>query len=317
MQILIVTPAPKHSLKGNRITAIRWAKILRSLGHRVRVAEKFQSQRCDLMIALHARRSAISISRFRSTYSTAPLLVALTGTDLYQDLQHSAAARRSLELADFLILLQSDGIRFLPKAVRAKARVILQSVVAPTNLPKPLTEIFEVVVSGHLRPVKDPFRTAMAARRLPAESRIRVVHLGAALTEATRHRAAREHLINPRYQWLGEKSHAQAMRRLGRSRLLVVSSKLEGGANVVSEAISMNVPVLSSRISGSIGLLGDDYPGYFEVGDTRELASLLYRAETDLPFYQNLVALCEKRAKLFAPATEQKAWAQLLSELDL
>jgi integrase len=46
-----------------------------------------------------------------------------------------------------------------------------------------------------------------------------------------------------------------------------------GGADAVSEAIACSVPVISSRISGSIGLLGEEYPGDFPVGDPRALSS--------------------------------------------
>ena len=88
------------------------------------------------------------------------------------------------------------------------------------------------------------------------------------------------------YRWLGELSREKALRLLSRCRLLALTSEQEGGANVVSEALAASVPVLSSRIAGSVGLLGEDYPGYFPVGDTEALARLLGRAETDADFYQ-------------------------------
>ena len=59
---------------------------------------------------------------------------------------------------------------------------------------------------------------------------------------------------------------------------------MEGGANVVSEALAAGVPVLCSRISGSIGLLGEDYSGYFEVGDTAGLTELMLKCEQDKSF---------------------------------
>ena len=79
-------PAPPGSLYGNRVTALRWAGILRSLGHRVIITGDYQDERCDLLIALHARKSAGAASRFRARHAVSPLVVALTGTDVYHDL---------------------------------------------------------------------------------------------------------------------------------------------------------------------------------------------------------------------------------------
>ena len=167
---------------------------------------------------------------------------------------------------------------------------------------------------GHLREVKDPFRAAMASRFLPDSSRIRIVHIGAALTGSMQKRALALMLSNPRYEWLGELPRWKTRQRLARSRLLVLSSKLEGGANVVSEALAAGVPVVSSRISGSIGILGEKYPGYFEGGATKELAALLDRAETDRPFLSSLKRACQSRASLITPARETRTLRELLRE---
>lgn len=315
MRILIVTPAPARSLAGNRITAKRWARFLRELGHRVTLAQEYKGQSADLLVALHARKSAGSVRRFRNEHPHKPLVLALTGTDLYRDIHKSARARRSLELADRLVVLQPHAVEHLSPELQPKGRVIYQSVAPPRTRPEPLKTVFEVCVIGHLRPVKDPFRAAKAARRLPAESRIRVHHLGAALSESMERQACAEMRRNPRYRWRGQMPHWKTRRYLTRSRLLVVSSKLEGGANVVSEALAAGTPVVSSRISGSIGLLGKDYPGYFPVGDTEALAALLERTETDPAFYDKLKSRCAERADLVTPERERTSWRQLLDEL--
>ena len=169
-------------------------------------------------------------------------------------------------------------------------------------------------VVGHLRPVKDPFRTALAVRRLPPESRIRVLHLGAAMDEEMASRARAEMRINPRYRWLGEQPRARVQQILARSALCVLSSKLEGGANVLSEAIVASTPVLASRIAGSVGILGEDYDGYFNVGDSEELAGLLHRAERDPAFLARLSAQCTRLRPLFHPARELAAWRKLIPE---
>lgn len=311
-----MTPAPPRSRTGNGVTAARWARILRGLGHRVAVAGEYRGQACGALVALHARRSHRSIARFRSRRPGAPLIVALTGTDLYSDLRRSARARRSIRLASRLVVLQPLALRSLPPAVRRKTRVILQSATAPRRRSRPRSRRFEVCVLANLRAVKDPLRAARAARRLPASSRIRLVHLGAALETSIGRQARREEARNPRYRWLGSVPRPRALRILARSRLLVLSSRLEGGANVVSEALAASVPVLASRIPGSVGLLGARYPGYFRVGDTASLARLLERAERDRAFYGRLREWCRRRKRLVAPTAERVAWRRLLRELD-
>jgi putative glycosyltransferase (TIGR04348 family) len=315
MKIRLITPVPSQSRQGNRVTALRWARLLRQLGHQVVIEERYEGGGCDLLIALHARRSYDSVARFQRERSELPLLLALTGTDLYHDIRTDCRAREALELATRLIVLQPMGVFELPEHLRARARVIYQSVERPRRLPPKTKRHFDVCVLGHLRPVKDPFRTALAARLLPPQSRIRVLHLGKALGEEMAVQAREETSENPRYRWLGERPRWQALRMLARSHLLSLTSEMEGGANVISEALVAGVPVVASRISGSLGLLSDDYPGYFPFGDTEALAALLKRAESAPAFYQELSALCQARAPLFAPERELAAWEALLEEL--
>ena len=316
MRICLVTPVPPRSRRGNRITALRWARILRDLGHTVTIAQEYHRQRCDVLIALHAGRSHASIKRFATNRPGAPLIVALTGTDLYGDFESDARSQESVELATRLVVLQRAGLRRLPSHARDKTRVILQSVQRPSRLAVRRSDIFEVCVLGHLRDVKDPFRTASAVRLLEnSEFRIRVLHIGAALTPEMKRKAIDETKSNPRYQWLGELPRYKALRVLSRCRLLSLTSVMEGGANAISEAIVASVPVISSRIDGSIGLLGEDYPGYFPVGDTQALADLLERAETDSTFYADLTIRCAALAPMFDPQRERQAWADMLADI--
>ena len=315
MKVLLVTPAPPGSRKGNRITALRWATILRGLGHRVVVAGDNTGVRADLLIALHAGKSAAAVARWRSERPHQPVVVALTGTDLYGDIHTSADARRTLELADRLVVLQPLGVQELPAELRERARVIYQSVPALDVRGTPRSTHFDVCVMGHLRPVKDPFLTAEAARQLPATSRVRVIHVGAALSDDMAERARSEQAANPRYRWLGERPRGKALGVLARCRLLSLTSISEGGANVISEAVTVGVPVVSSRIAGSVGLLGEDYPGYFPVGDAGALADLLNRAETDGEYCAELGRRCAALRPLFAPEEEARRWRALLAEL--
>ena len=315
MRICIVTPAPRGSRYGNRVTAQRWARLLRELGHRVVIAQEYRRSQCDVLIALHARRSAPSIARFHRLHPERPLVLCLTGTDLYKDIRSSATAQRSLELATRLVTLQPLGEQELPEHLRPKVCSILQSVRPTPERPPPRASTFDVCVVAHLRPVKDPFRAAMASRLLPASSRLRVLQVGGAMSAAMEARARTEEARNPRYRWLGELPRWGTRRTIARSQALVLSSRLEGGANVVSEAVVEGTPVLASHIAGSVGLLGEDYPGYFPVGDTRALAQLLHRVESEPAFLQELREWCAARAAHFRPDREREAWEALLREI--
>ena len=315
MKIALITPVPAQSRQGNRVTALRWARILKALGHRVTIAQEYNGAPYDLMVALHARRSFAAIDRFRHLYPELPLLVALTGTDLYGDIRTSVEAQQSLELATRLIILQPRGIDELPAHLHSKVRVIYQSVPTPAGLPPKAKTTFDVCVLGHLRPVKDPFRAALAARLLPTTSRLRVLHVGKALSTEMAERASVEMAENPRYRWLGELPRWQALRVLARSHVLVLSSLTEGGANVISEALALGVPIVASRIAGSIGLLGEDYLGFFPVEETIALARLLEKVELEPRFYQELSAWCTRLAPLVHPAREHQTWATLLREV--
>lgn len=316
MRIGIVTPAPPRSSYGNRISALRWAKILRRLGNRVSISQAYNGEPYDLLVALHARRSYRSIRRFRRQHSEAPIIVALTGTDLYRDIRANHLVGQSLEIATRIVALQPKALDELTPNLRNKTRVIYQSVEevkrAPTGLSR---RSFDVCVIGHLRAVKDPFRAAIAARLLPRSSGIRILQIGGAMTATMTARAQAEASTNPRYQWLGGRPRSQVLRMLAQSHAFVLSSRIEGGANALSEAIVSSVPVLASRIDGNVGILGPDYPGFFGVGDTRQLARLLTRAENDSKFYAELRTRVRKLAPLFDPVHEAQAWTRLLDEV--
>lgn len=294
---------------------LRWRRILRELGHEVRVADAYDGSPTDLMIALHAWRSAESIRRFRALYPDRPLIVALSGTDIYEYIARDPApVLHSLACADRLLALQDLVRRRVPTRFRSKLRVLHQSA-HPLRPGRKSTRSFDVAVIGHLRHVKDPMRAALAARRLPASSRMRIVHYGAAENPRWAAAAKAEMARNPRYVWRGDRPRAEVGRLLGRARVMVLSSRSEGGANVISEAVAAKVPILASRIDGSVGLLGRDYPGYFPVGDTAALARLLHRVESDPPYLSRLQRAIARRALLFRPAREKAAWKKLIREL--
>lgn len=316
MQIVIITPVRSSSRSGNGTTTARWTRILRELGHEVQVAHRYEGAAADLMIALHAWRSSDSIRNFRQHYPDRPLIVALSGTDIYDYIDRDPTPTlHSLACADRLVALQELARRRVPARFQPKVRVVYQSVPLLHPSRPRTTRTFDVAVIGHLRKVKDPFRAAKAARRLPATSRVRIVHLGAAETPQWAAAAKAEMKVNPRYVWRNDRPRAEVRRLLGRARAMVLASLSEGGANVISEAVAAGVPVLASRIDGSVGLLGRDYPGYFPVGDTAALTRLLHRIETSPDFLMRLHRAIARRAHLFRPAREKAAWKKLVSEV--
>ncbi|MFN0070769.1 MAG: selenoneine biosynthesis selenosugar synthase SenB [Chloroflexota bacterium] len=320
MRLGIVTPAPPRTQFGNRVTALRWARQLRSLGHRVEVTLRYDRQAWDALLALHARRGHDAIVRFRNDYPERPIILALTGTDLYQDLAVSAEARQSMALADAIIVLQPESLRELPDQVTSRAHVVYQSVTLPRRAAAAAVDParfaprrhFDVMVVGHLRDVKDSMRTALAVRLLPRESRVRVLHCGSAMDETYADQARRELAENPRYRWLGEVPRWRVLLMLAQSQLFVHTSRLEGGANALGEALVAGAPVLASDIPGNRGLLSADYPSLFPYGDTQALAHLISRAERESDFLQDLRDRCIQQQPLFTAEQERKSLASVL-----
>ncbi|WP_147152319.1 selenoneine biosynthesis selenosugar synthase SenB [Reyranella soli] len=316
MKIVLITPSGPTAHTGNRVAASRWAGILRQLGHRVRVANDYDGGAADLMVAVHAWRSADAIERFKAAFPTRPVILQLSGTDIYEYLNSDPGPTlRSMEQADRLVALNDLAWKAVPKSLRARLCVIHQSA-PPLALPhRPSRRAVVVSVIGHLRDVKDPLRAAEAARLLPAMSRIRIEQVGRAYTMEWAERARAEMAINPRYQWRGDVPPAAVRRLLARSHAMVISSLSEGGANVVSEAIMAGVPVLASRVDGNVGLLGADYAGYFPVGDTNALARLLQRLERDPSLVTTMRKALARLKPLFRPAREKAALRRLLADL--
>jgi putative glycosyltransferase (TIGR04348 family) len=247
-------------------------------------------------------------------------VLALTGTDVYRDIHKGSRARESLALADRIIVLQPRALRELTLTQRKKAVVIYQSVELHPALKnprvKPASKHFDVCVVGHLRPVKDPFRAALAARMLPESSQIRVIQVGGAMSKQIERRARAEMQTNRRYLWHGALSRKRTLSLLARSKVCVISSLMEGGANVLSEAIVAGVPVLASRIAGNVGVLGENYQGLFRAGDTQKLMQLMLRAEVDREFTDSLQHRVRQLAALFEPERERTAWSGLLAGLE-
>jgi putative glycosyltransferase (TIGR04348 family) len=314
-QLVIVSPAGADANNGNGQTARRWRGLLSP--QRVRIVRQWPDAQAgddDVMLALHARRSADSVQAWHHRHGPRGLGVVLTGTDLYRDIAHDPPAQRSLALAKSLVVLQGLGVQGLPSEHQAKARVIVQSTTSRQTLPKTSRHL-RVLMVGHLREEKDPLTLMAAARLLPPDAGVFIDHIGAALDPALGQAAQVTQAQCPHYRWLGALPHAPTRQRIQRAHLLVHCSRMEGGAHVLMEAMCSGTPVLASRIDGNVGLLGEGYGGYFEPGDARGLAQALLALRGSGAELAHWRAQCALRAPLFEPSAERAALHQWVQDL--
>ncbi len=121
MKIVLITPEGPTSRTGNRVAATRWARILRQLGHRVQVASGYDGKPADAMVAIHAWRSAAAIERFKAEFPTRPVILQLSGTDIYQYIDTDPGPTlRAMEQADRLVALNDLAWKAVPKRLRAR-----------------------------------------------------------------------------------------------------------------------------------------------------------------------------------------------------
>ena len=313
--LLLVTPYLADANNGNWRTAARWARLLAPWYRVILQGATEPVADAVAMVALHARRSHAAIAQWRALYPDRALVVAMSGTDLYKDLPAGDRdVAHSMAIADRLIVLQDDARWFVPERMRAKVRVVFQSARALKPWPGKRRDRLHCALVAHLREEKDPATAFAAWRHLPADLPASLTIIGAALDPALG-RAARElAAADARVQWLGPRAHAWTRQAIKRAHALIVPSRMEGGANVVAEAVTSGTAVLGTRISGNVGMLGDDYPGYFAVGDAAALAALVARACTDRRFLRGLEAHGRRRAPLFTPAAERSALHDVVSE---
>jgi putative glycosyltransferase (TIGR04348 family) len=318
-QVVIVSPALADANNGNWQTARRWQRFLAPC-FPTRIVRQWPDAAAAadyVMLALHARRSAPSIAAWHQAHA-ARLAVILTGTDLYRDIQSDATAQASLRFAQTLVVLQERGPLMLTPELHAKTRVIFQSTTSRRQLIKPTRHLRALMV-GHLREEKSPAILFAAARRLAQHQDILIDHIGDPLDPELGMAAQVTMAASPNYRWLGGQPHEATRRHIQRAHVLVHASKMEGGAHVVMEAIASGTPVLASRIDGNVGMLGENYAGYFDWDDAGALGGLLARCRTSQHEPDGLLARlaeqCRQRAPLFVPAAERAAVWRLVGDL--
>jgi putative glycosyltransferase (TIGR04348 family) len=313
--VVIVSPATAAANNGNWHTAARWQQFLQGdfdteITQHWPLPGSNSSQNFQAMIALHARRSADSIAAWAKTFPDRELIVVLTGTDLYRDIRTDASAQASLALATQLVVLQEAGLDELSAQHRAKTKVIYQS--CPRAAPAPKAGSFTALMVGHLRDEKDPLTYLRAAQRLSDRPDIALEHIGNDENSSYPAQIKETSLSNPKYHWLGGLPWPDTLQHMARAQVLVHCSKMEGGAHVILEAVQLGTPVIASRISGNIGMLGAVYAGYFALGDDAALAAMIERAADDANFLPHLQSQCQARAHLFEPSEEKRRLLNLL-----
>ena len=267
------------------------------------------------MLALHATRSANAIQSWTRAGKQDSLAVVLTGTDLYRDLAAgNAITAASLDATAKLVALQGDARAMLQPAWRRKCTVIFQSAkeLAP-GVPR--EGVLRAVVVGHLRAEKDPRTVFALFDHLPADFPLTLRHVGAPLDASLAREARSLMRREPRYRYSGTLPHGLAREAIRRADVLFHPSIMEGGANVIVEAVTSGTPVLASGVAGNVGMLGTRYPGYFETGDASTAAALLVRMHESARFRARLRRACDARRMLFTPARERQAVRELVAGL--
>lgn len=312
LRITIVTPAARGSRSGNRVTALRWAGLLRQLGHHVTIATEWRNPPSDVLITVHAVKSAASVLAASNDQPGIRIVTLLAGTDIYPTFAPGDEAQAALLRADALLALQPHALDLLPPELLAKSRTIVQSATTTATAKR---DAFTATVIAHLRPIKQPHIAIEAIEMVPANLDLRLVVAGSRLDDDYGQRVADLVQSSPHAEWVGALSRRATKQLIASSHICIVPSSAEGGANVVSEAIAAGTPVLCTAIPGNLGLLGDDWPGVFPVGDAAALAALLTRTATEKPFLDDLCLRTDQLQSMVDPSTERQAWHALLLEL--
>ena len=312
MKVCISSPYSLAEPKGNSVTAQRIAGLLRSRGIDARASHGFDGGAADLLVSLHAVKGANAVQEYRRAYPRGKVLVLITGTDIYQSLPAgSEEGEFCLQEAAAIVVPFGRMIGHLAPKWRSKA-VVVPSSLEPLNVcASPRKSPFVISVIGHLRDVKRPFLTIEAISRHPEWREAEVWQIGQALSDQFAQTARQWEERDRRYRWYGGVPRVQCLQLCAQSHLTVNSSELEGGANAVLEAMTLGVPILASRIDGNIGLLGEDYEGYFEGRMDDKLRDVFKNPQ----ILNSWTQYAQDRLSLFSADCESQSWLDLMNQI--
>lgn len=312
MHILASSAYPLSSPKGNSITAKRIASLLSSAGHTAEAINTDMPPEADVMIALHATKTLAASRRFKTQCPNGKLIIYLTGTDLYKDQPtNNPEFYEALNLADTLVISQPASLDSIPNCYKEKTHLVPASVMLPPEKHVSSPPSSSIALVGHLRPVKNPFLMNQALDQL-TDLDVHAYTLGAALEPNMITEVNLWQQKDHRFQWLDDVEHAEALSWMRQVDFTLNTSHSEGGSNAVTESIVLGTPVLASRIEGNVGLLGRDYLGYFEPGNSSELAKLINKALTDQNFSEQLTQQIKELQPRFATQKETEGWLSII-----
>ena len=316
--VLVYTPFPADSQQGNSVSARRIAGLLNKAGLPAQVIDAIPDASTPTpraLIALHACKAATALAEFGQMFPGVPRHLLLPGSDLYRCLpDDDPRPLPTMELADTLIVAQEASLADIPASVRAKARFVPKSldVDTPDWNPSPDPGL-RVLINAHLRAQKDPFLALRALEQIP-DTELQITHIGGSAEDGYDQQAADFARTEPRFRTLGQVPRTEAIQLAADSHILLNTSLMEGGANSISEALHIGLPVLATAIPGNIGMLGQNHPGLFSVGDADSLAELLERAATDKAFLEQLSRHSTERSRIFTPEAETAGWLEVLGD---
>ena len=282
-------------------------------GHQATAMHTDTPPAADAQISLHALKTAAASAYF-ATHRSGRLFIRLTGTDINGGFtKNPALSQRTIDLADKLVVTHPACLPQIPDHWRSKTVVIYPSVTMPelATISNPTSPLFTCI--GHLRPVKAPHLIYAAIQKIP-QAKLMAASIGNAYDTTDGQQARLNTRQDTRYHWHTDCDRGTALAWMKASLATINSSISEGGANTVMEAIQLRVPVLATDIPGNRGFLGDDYDGYFETGQSDQLADLMRRCLEAPEFVERLKIQLDRQRPLFSAQRESEQLSKLVSE---
>lgn len=316
--VRLLIPDDVPATAGNVVSASRLAACLAALGWDAsvrRAGEAAPPPPGTLIHALHAVRAGTRALQLARGVG-APLVVTLTGTDM-----GAAAAELSevLQAADAVVVYHEAAraeLRGRLPALTTPVEVIPPGVPLPPTARPPRGDALVFLLPGGIRPVKDPLFALEPLRRLHASlpqvrfvlcGPVRDADFGAGVL-------ARLDAI-PWARYAGEVPHDEMAEMYADAAVVLNTSRSEGLANAVLEAMACGRAVLASDIPGNRAAIRHGVDGllYRDAGDFLACSARL-AAEPELR--RRLGASARRAvAQRFSPAAEGQAHDRLYGRL--
>ena len=315
LDVLIHSPYPRQKSQGNAVTALRMKNLLAEGGLSVAIHERGDSPiEAKCLIALNARKSAAEIFAFQERQSASVVVALLTGTDVnHPEMEDPCSDTiKALHQSDVIVSLHGGFSHRIPDELLGKTTVIYPSVRIPDTVRHFPTSEREVVIAGNFRDEKNPNLLIQAVGELVGESITFHAYGDGGSYQELLEKTADDY---DDFKLHGVQDHEVLLTKMQSASVLLNTSIEEGGANAICEAVAIGLPVVASKIDGNIGMLGQDYAGFFTSGDVGELAKLLRRIFAEKELYELLKQQVSKRAELFSYEREAAEWVALVQKI--